>query len=1306
MFKSKWVFPKLVMALALFGVIAIPAQAAGAATSMAPTLGLNVLLIGAPVTSPLDPTTAAWESALTNEGVPYTEVDGVGATTGSWTVTLPALTTSATVGNFDAVVIADSPSYFAAGQLTALDTYEADFGIRQIDGYVYPITTEGDTDISTEVLDSTTATLTAAGLAALPSLEGTISFSAGTNGYPSTASAGFTPWITNSAGVLAGVYSHPMTDAQAGVSELLLNFDYNASSLQWEIMAPSLINWVTQDTHLGIDRNYIEMDIDDTFTPDNAWSIAVHDNDYSDADSLRMSAADVVTSAQWSQANDFRMDQLFNFGGSVEYQDCELDLPGDTCPNGVSSIPDPLLAEFQANDPTTGKPYADDFGWLSHTYDTPYLDVGCATQNYIEAELNENTSAAAAAPGATAGTGGLGLTESTNTALAYGYENPQVFVPGNHSGFADLAPGTPATVDPPDLDSSTAGTGGNLAAGTYEYAVTDQFNGSDPTSTDQSQAYVTAPITVGASGTTALVWQAICHAANYIIYRAPVVSGVVGAWTQVGTYATPSSATLPDNSSGDPVSTTDVTNGGELELTFTDGSTTAAPAGQTYTDIAEPAGWTPPVVEDANELPWEQNPYFIPALEAVGITAVGADASKAYPTDPTDEFGIGATYTGTTYAPGVPFVDGTAEAVPRHPINVFYNASTDNQELDEYNTLYDADYPDSQCHDSSTTTCATTPFTFPQVISSVVSGMFTNMLSNNPEPTYVHQTNIMGTVPYPTTCSTTGGMPPSTYVPSTTAADTTGEGLLYSVLDPLLCQYNTYFNANTPYQQLTMGAIGATLQNQTAWTTALATGKVKATEQNGIINVTNTTGATVSTPITTPAGTTVTGATFGQSYAGAQSGWTSVTASGLSLDATVGVLVDGAVLTANEGITSPNGEFSLVMQGDGNLVEYDGATPAWSSGTNTAGSVVEMQTDGNFVIYSGSVYKWQSGTSGNPGAYLVLGNNGILTVDSASGLPLWGATGIVVPDTTLASNKSITSPNGTYRLTMQSDGNLVEYDGATAAWSSGTNVAGSTVTMQSDGNLVIYSAGVYKWQSGTSGNPGAYLVLEDDGVLSVDSASGTPIWGATGIVVPNSTLASNKSITSPNGTYRLTMQSDGNLVEYDGATAAWSSGTSSAGSTVTMQNDGNLVIYSAGVYKWQSGTSGNPGAYLVLGDNGILTVDSSQGVALWAAVGALVPNNSLTTNESIISPNGAYRLTMQSDGNLVEYNGATVKWASDTATAGSSVIMQDDGNLVIYSSGVEKWQSGTSGNDFAYLDLANSGVLTINSSNGVVLWTS
>ena len=193
--------------------------------------------------------------------------------------------------DLNGVVVADSPAEFAAGQLSALDTYEATFGVDQVDGYTYPYL--GETDVSAGALDGTTGQLTAAGLAALPELAGPVPFATGSYGYPSAVNAGapFTPWLENTAGnVLAGVYQHPSTDPQAGVPEVELNFNYSSSMLQWLLLAPGLINWVTQGTHLGLYRNFIEMDIDDTFTPDNAWSTAVHDNDYSDASSLRMAA--------------------------------------------------------------------------------------------------------------------------------------------------------------------------------------------------------------------------------------------------------------------------------------------------------------------------------------------------------------------------------------------------------------------------------------------------------------------------------------------------------------------------------------------------------------------------------------------------------------------------------------------------------------------------------------------------------------------------------------------------------------------------------------------------------------------------------------------------------------------------------------------------------------------------------------------------------------------------------------------------------------------------------------------------------
>ena len=265
-----------------------------------------------------------------------------------------------------------------------MDTYESTFGVNQVDGYMFPSPALGATDVSGGALDGTTGTLTAAGLADFPELAGPIPFASCpaasdticTYGYPATAGAAYTSIINNSGGyTLAGIYQHPSTDPQAGVAEMSLFFNYNSADTQWLLLAPGLINWVTQGTHLGQYRNYVEMDIDDTFTPDDAWDTTNHTIDYADGDSLRMTPQDVISAAEWSQANNFRLDQLFNYGSTVAAQAGDLDFAGTTVDSGVAG-PDPLLAEFQATDPATNKPYGDDFGWISHTYDTPYLDVG------------------------------------------------------------------------------------------------------------------------------------------------------------------------------------------------------------------------------------------------------------------------------------------------------------------------------------------------------------------------------------------------------------------------------------------------------------------------------------------------------------------------------------------------------------------------------------------------------------------------------------------------------------------------------------------------------------------------------------------------------------------------------------------------------------------------------------------------------------------------------------------------------------------------------------------------------------------
>jgi LysM repeat protein len=100
----------------------------------------------------------------------------------------------------------------------------------------------------------------------------------------------------------------------------------------------------------------------------------------------------------------------------------------------------------------------------------------------------------------------------------------------------------------------------------------------------------------------------------------------------------------------------------------------------------------------------------------------------------------------------------------------------------------------------------------------------------------------------------------------------------------------------------------------------------------------------------------------------------------------------------------------------------------------------------------------------------------------------------------LAAGQGISSPNGTYTLQLQVDGNLVLSGPTGAVWSTGTG--GKQVAradMQSDGNLVLYTAdnGVV-WASDTADRPGAHLVVQDDRNIVVYAADGT-----TGLWSPN-----------------------------------------------------------------------------------------------------------------------------------------------------------------------------------------------------------
>lgn len=102
----------------------------------------------------------------------------------------------------------------------------------------------------------------------------------------------------------------------------------------------------------------------------------------------------------------------------------------------------------------------------------------------------------------------------------------------------------------------------------------------------------------------------------------------------------------------------------------------------------------------------------------------------------------------------------------------------------------------------------------------------------------------------------------------------------------------------------------------------------------------------------------------------------------------------GEQLYTNEQLTSSNGGFRLIMQGDGNLVLYQkNGTPRWASGTQGSGAIrVFMQGDGNLVMYRpGSVAVRSTCTQGSKAVRLVMQNDGNLVLYRANGAAVWAS---------------------------------------------------------------------------------------------------------------------------------------------------------------------------------------------------------------------------------------------------------------------------------------------------------------------------
>lgn len=262
------------------------------------------------------------------------------------------------------------------------------------------------------------------------------------------------------------------------------------------------------------------------------------------------------------------------------------------------------------------------------------------------------------------------------------------------------------------------------------------------------------------------------------------------------------------------------------------------------------------------------------------------------------------------------------------------------------------------------------------------------------------------------------------------------------------------------------------------------------------------------------------------------------------------------------------------------------------------------------------------------------------------------------------------------------------------------------------------------------------FALQTDGNLVLYGSTGVPLW------------AHYQYDTD----YAI-MQSDGNLVTYRAnRTANWSSGTWGSGAThAKIENNGSVAVYQWVTQKWSTGTAGlDPGLYVgglvkspdpglqnqswfVAPDGKRLWVPDvstynclrAGGIAEPAAVTAwtfaqlpdqncawvpcgpsLQTNRVLRRGMTVWSANGEYRLSLQTDGNLVLYSKAgRALWANyqfDTAHA----IMQIDGNFVTYrSNGTANWSTRTWGSGATRIEVQSDGNLVVYAGTVPKWWT-
>ncbi len=207
--------------------------------------------------------------------------------------------------------------------------------------------------------------------------------------------------------------------------------------------------------------------------------------------------------------------------------------------------------------------------------------------------------------------------------------------------------------------------------------------------------------------------------------------------------------------------------------------------------------------------------------------------------------------------------------------------------------------------------------------------------------------------------------------------------------------------------------------------------------------------------------------------------------------------IDGAQVADHSGTYYPETPMSINF----NLWFID--TVAHSGGTST----YRQQVD--YLLHTVGEVLTPAQVSSRVNGYRASGVTHTDTVGTGGGTcpPQPGAQNQLLAGQRLTTGQRLTSSNARFNLVMQTDGNLVLYDGtpgqnpiwATGTWNLPNDRRPTHTDMQTDGNLVLYNdTNQAAWASNSWGpnriNP--YLELQNDGNLVIYHNGRNPLWAS------------------------------------------------------------------------------------------------------------------------------------------------------------------------------------------------------------------